>query len=675
MCIRILRKNLEHLHGYNGNFVIYDTADQQTLMKVCLAELDVSEKLFVPKEVLAKIGRAKDRLITPQQYINEAKDFREKKIGEIYARYQEKLRSYNALDFDDIINHTVNILKNFDDVREYYTSKFKYVLVDEYQDTNKAQYELISLLSEKGNLCVVGDDDQSIYAWRGADIQNIIDFEKNYKDCRVIKLEQNYRSTQNILDAANTVILNNENRKGKKLWTSAGKGDKISIYHASDDRDEAEHAVEILSSLKKEENMSLCDFAFLYRNHSLSRVIEDTLVRSGIAYKIIGGVRFYERKEIKDVLAYIHAIVNSADDISIRRIINFPRRGIGGTSIDMLTDISEKTGLGFLEIIRSEHIEELGRAKKSLVQFAQLMQMLADYSSQHKASGLIAKIVDETGMVEEYMKEGEIEGATRLENIDELISVAAELEENGEIESVNQFLEYTALITDTDVSDEDSDAVTLMTIHAAKGLEFQVVFVTGMEEGIFPKDDPNGADDGKIEEERRLCYVAITRAKSKLFLSRACKRMMYGRYMNNFESRFLEELPPELISEKYASFIDNDRGFSGAKKQWDGDNGSWGGGFEAKTAYSKTAGEGVYMPGKKSFDFMKTTAMPKATSIPNFGKSGANISFAPGDRVMHTKFGPGTVLSISGSGKMTILSINFDDCGAKSIISTAVAKL
>ena len=671
MCIRILRRNLEHLPGYNSNFVIYDTADQQTLMKVCLAEMDLSEKLFAPKEILGKIGRAKDKLITPEMYIAEAKDFREKKIGEIYAYYQKKLRGYNALDFDDIINHTVYILKNFEDVRDYYTSKFKYVLVDEYQDTNKAQYELISLLCEKGNLCVVGDDDQSIYAWRGADIQNIIDFEKNYKDCRVIKLEQNYRSTQNILDAANTVILNNENRKGKNLWTSAGKGDKISIYHASDDRDEAEHAIEIVSQLCEKENMQYSDFAFLYRNHSLSRVIEDTLVRSGIAYKIIGGVRFYERKEIKDVLAYIHAIVNPADDISIRRIINFPRRGIGDTSVDALAEISESTGLGFLEIIRSDRIEELGRARKSLASFAESMRILSDFAADHKASELISKIVEETGMVEEYMKEGEIEGATRLENIDELISVAAELEENGEIETINEFLEYTALITDTDVSDENSDAVTLMTIHAAKGLEFPVVFVTGMEEGIFPKDDPNEADGKKIEEERRLCYVAITRAKAKLFLSRACKRMMYGKYMNNFESRFLEELPTELTEEKYASFIDNDRGFSAGKKQW-GEN-SWGGGFESSSAVKTT--EGVYMPKEKTFDFMKTPVSPKPSTIPNFGKSSANESFSAGDRVLHPKFGAGMVTGVSGSGKMTILAINFDSCGAKSIISTAVSKL
>lgn len=658
ICIRILRRNIDNLFGYDKNFVIYDTADQQTLMKTCLESLNISEKLFPPKEVLHKIGRAKDSLMGPEEFIQTADTAKDKMIGEIYKFYQGRLRSYNALDFDDIINHTVNLLDTYEEIRSYYAEKFRYVLVDEYQDTNKAQYKLISLLaSGSGNLCVVGDDDQSIYGWRGADIQNIIDFEDNYKNCSVIRLEQNYRSTQNILDAANYIIMNNTNRKGKNLWTAAEGGDKIEFYLAQDDRDEAFHSVEKLTSLVFSENKKYSDFAYLYRTHAQSRIIEDALIRAGIPYRVVGGVRFYERKEIKDIMAYLKVISNPQDSISLKRIINFPKRGIGDTTVEKLEIYAEKNNEALIDVIKNESCEEVQRAQKKLTEFSALIDSFAQYSQTASPSELINHIIVQAQIDAEYLKEGEIEGLTRIENIHELISVAAELEETGEAETLNDFLEYASLVTDTDVSDDNADCVALMTIHAAKGLEFPVVFITGMEEGLFPKTDPYAEDESKLEEERRLCYVAITRAKEKLFLSAARQRMMFGRTAAYERSRFIDELPEELIDFK------SEYNFSNLKTNcYEKEEYVCGGKKIEKERLAKSGSEE-----KKSF-FSYKPAPVKREKAPS-------SNFSVGDRVMHKKFGEGTVTEVSGSESLVILSINFDSCGGKKIMANAVTAM
>ncbi len=640
VCVRILRRNIEKIEGYDKNFVIYDTADQKTLIKTCLSAMGVNEKEYPPFEVMHAIGRAKDKLMTPEDYLDTYTDFKNRNIGEIYRYYQRKLKEYNALDFDDIIRLTVKLLETDTEVREYLSNKFRYILVDEYQDTNMAQYRLISLLaSVNKNLCVVGDDDQSIYGWRGADIQNIIDFENQYDGCRVIKLEQNYRSTQIILDAANKVIENNQGRKGKKLWTAQEGGDKIQLYLARDDRDEAVNAVAQIKKLTRSENAGLSDFAFLYRTHSQSRVIEDTLVREGLPYKIIGGLRFYERKEIKDVMAYLRLIVNPSDNISLKRVINMPKRGIGDSTVEKLETIAEESGRSVLDVINAGEFSEVSRAAGKLEDFGNLMKKLSEISGENVPSKAIELIIEETGLMEEYKKEGEIEALTRDENMKELIGVAAELEKKGEAETMEDFLAYTSLITDTDVSDEETDCVVLMTMHAAKGLEFPTVFLTGLEEGLFPKVDPYCEDDEELEEERRLFYVAITRAKEKLFISHAAKRMMYGKTQFERPSRFLEEIPEELL--------------------------------EYQRNIPKPI-KPIAKPEQRKPDFSAAAARMTVKS-PLFTEPKG--SFAVGDMVEHKKFGKGKIAEVAEATGMTVLDIDFESFGRKRIVSSAVTKI
>ena len=548
VCMKILRRNIDKLGSYTSSFVIYDSADQITLVKMCLDRLNISEKALPPKEILGYIGRAKDSLIEPDEFEQNASSAKEDDVAKVYHLYQRYLAENNAVDFDDIINLTIKLFKKHPDVLEYYTNKFHHVLVDEYQDTNKAQYVLISLLCSKHkNLCVVGDDDQSIYGWRGADIRNIIDFEKSFPGCSVIRLEQNYRSTKNILDAANSIIENNINRKGKTLWTGSESGDKIHCYQAADDRDESDKLISTIAELSDKDSASYRDIAVLYRTHSQSRIIEDALVRNAIPYKIIGGLRFYERKEIKDLLAYLKLIVNPLDNVSLKRIINFPKRGIGLTTVSSLEELSDREQKSMLEILSCPDFPELSKAKSKLADFYSLINGLSDFSQNNATSDILKEIIEKTKLFEEYEKEGEVDAKTRKDNIEELVSMAVDLQQNEGIVSPADFLEYTSLITDTDVSDDSAEQITLMTVHAAKGLEYPYVFIVGLEEGLFPKTDPFSIDSSKLEEERRLCYVAVTRAKKKLFLSHAKRRLSFGRIMQNDPSRFISELPEHLL--------------------------------------------------------------------------------------------------------------------------------
>ena len=638
VCMKILRRNIDKLGNYTSNFVIYDTADQITLVKMCLDRLGFSEKVLPPKDILGFIGRAKDNLIDPEEFEDNASSAKEADIAKVYKIYQRYLSENNAVDFDDIINLTIKLFKRFNDILEFYANKFHHILVDEYQDTNRAQYELISLLCSKHrNLCVVGDDDQSIYGWRGADIRNIIDFENTFPDCTVIRLEQNYRSTKNILDAANSIIANNKNRKGKTLWTSSSGGEKIHCYQATDDRDEADKVISLICSLTEKEGSNYRDFAVLYRTHSQSRIIEDALVRSALPYKIIGGLRFYERKEIKDVLAYLKLLVNPLDNVSLKRIINFPKRGIGQTTLKTIEDLSAELGKSMLEIISSADCPELSKAKAKLLDFHSLITNLTAFSENHTTAETLKELIEKTNLLEEYEKEGEVDAKTRTDNIEELVSMAVELQETENIVFLSDFLEYTSLITDTDVSDESADQITLMTVHAAKGLEYPYVFIVGLEEGLFPKTDPFSVDLSKLEEERRLCYVAVTRAKNKLFLSHAKRRLSFGRIMQNDPSRFISELPYELI--------EFEKGFKSMPE----------------ISFSDTA-KHVQPKQIKKFtppSFTENTFADKNT-------------YSTGSAVMHKKFGKGTIASVDASSKMTILTVDFEQFGRKNIISTAV---
>ena len=445
--------------------------------------------------------------------------------------YQRRLEENNALDFDDIIVNTVRLFQKKQEVLDYYAGKFEYILVDEYQDTNLVQYRLVAMLaSVHGNLCVVGDDDQSIYGWRGADITNIIEFEHQFQDCKVIKLEQNYRSTKIILEAANSVIKNNTMRKNKKLWTDKESGDKINFYQADNDRDEARFVARfLLDNGGDDSGRTFNDCCVLYRTHAQSRIIEDALIREGIPYRIIGGLRFYERKEIKDVMAYLRLLINSNDSVSLKRILNVPRRGIGDTTIARIEEISQQTGKSMFEVVQqSKRYEALARSSAKLEKFVLYIESLRQMTEEKPASGVISSVIATSGLLEEYMKEGEIEGKTRVENVDELVSVAMELEANEDAVTLEDFLAYTSLITDMDSSDEEGEKVTLMSMHSAKGLEFDVVAIIGMDEGLFPKVNEFAVDERELEEERRLCYVSITRAREKLCMTCARQRLLYG---------------------------------------------------------------------------------------------------------------------------------------------------
>ena len=541
-CTRILRREIDVL-GYGSGFTIYDAADSERLIKECIKELKLDDKDYPPRKLSEVISTQKNELVSPHEYEQQtAGYFREGNYAEVYLLYQQKLKASNALDFDDIIMQTVDLLANHEDIRNKYQNRFRYVLVDEYQDTNHAQYKLVNLLvGDDHNICVVGDDDQSIYGWRGANIQNILDFEKDYPNAKIVKLEENYRSTQRILSAANAVISKNDNRAPKSLWTQNGEGTPLMLYTASTDKEEGAFVANTIKSMTMEDAM-YNDFAVLYRTNAQSRAIEDQLVMQGIPYRLFGGVRFYERMEIKDVLAYLKAINNPADDLAYMRIINVPRRGIGATTITKIQSYAAQMGIPFSRALaESDRIP--GMKNKNIIDFANFIAACIEFSINNPVSGLLTKILEETGYYRS-LNDGTIEGEGRMENVDELMSKASQFERESEDASLGRFLEDVALVADIDSYQEESGAVSLMTLHSAKGLEFNTVFVVGMEENIFPSARAaKDADLTALEEERRLCYVGFTRARKILYISHAMRRLRYDGFHNNPPSRFLKDVP------------------------------------------------------------------------------------------------------------------------------------
>jgi len=628
-CVRILRRDIEKI-GFNRNFVIFDTSDQETLIKDCLKQLNFSDKDFPPKMVLNMIGRAKDELIEPSEYMKmyEA-DFRMGRVAKIYRLYQDRLKQNNALDFDDIIMLTIKLFLDNPPVLKFYQNKFRYIHVDEYQDTNTAQYKLVHLLAKAHeNLCVVGDDDQSIYGFRGANIRNILDFEKDFKKCKVIKLEQNYRSTQTILDAANSVIRNNPGRKGKNLWTDNGKGCLIQHFYAENEHDEAAFVANEIIRLRKNEDRKNSDIAVLYRMNAQSRVIEDALMKYGVPYSIFGGLRFYDRKEIKDIIAYLRLIQNPSDDIALKRIINVPKRGIGSATISTAEKIAAERNCSIMSVVSdSAGIPELQRASGKLLEFVSIIENLRAARDTESVSSLIKDLIERTGMVKSLEDEDTEEAYARIENIKEFITVAQDFEEQNEENNLEEFLAGISLVSDIDTMDEQKDNVFLMTLHSAKGLEFPVVFMVGMEEGVFPGYRAITEEDG-IDEERRLCYVGITRAKEKLYITNTKSRKLFGNTTYNRKSRFIEEISPGLIQELGETRIQNNEGIK--------------------------------------FSLFRGS---KPISLEDIKKKNTEESFNIGDRVEHKKFGTGTVTLAKKEGDDLLLEIQFDSCGMKRLVA------
>lgn len=630
-CARILRRDGESI-GYTSHFTIYDTDDSKRVMKECQRLLNIDDKMLSHKTLLHEISHAKDSLISPEDYLNDAgDDVRLRKIGEAYRLYEKLLRDADAMDFDDMIVNTVKLLEENEEVRTRYQNRFRYVMVDEYQDTNHAQYRLTSLLAGgSGNLCVVGDDDQSIYRFRGATIENILSFEEQYHKAKVIRLEQNYRSTQNILDAANAVISHNTERKGKNLWTANGPGEKIVVDNAFDEQEESTFIADtIMDSVKGGRKWS--DHAVLYRMNAQSNAIERTFVRMGVPYRVIGGHRFYERKEIRDALAYLSVISNPADNIRLRRIINESKRGIGATTINHAAQIAAGLGLSLYEVIsHADEYEQLVRAAPRLRAFTQIIDGLAEAAEELPLNELFEKAMRDTGYLDSLALDRETY-QDRLENIQELSSNLLRYSEDNEEGDLNGFLEEVALMTDIDNYNEEADTVVLMTLHSAKGLEFPVVFIPGMERGIFPGIQ-SLYSASEMEEERRLAYVGITRAKERLYLTHARTRMLYGSTSHNAPSPFLEEIPEGLVEEKR----------------------------KVTLSQQKPSVQRAAKP-KKTFDHSFGPAAPKPSAPAG--------SYRVGDTVGHKLFGTGVVLSAQPMGNDTLLEIAFEKAGTKKLMA------
>ena len=679
-CVRILRQYIDRL-GFSRDFTIYDTDDAKRVLKDIVKELELDEKAFAPREILSIISNAKDAMESPQDFARKwsgSGDWRKERIAKIYARYTQVLREANALDFDDIILHTVTLLQSDAEVREYYRRKFRYVLIDEYQDTNRLQYLLMKqLVGEKGNICVVGDDDQSIYKFRGADITNILSFEKEYCNTRTIRLEQNYRSTQNILDAANGVIKNNTGRKGKTLWTDAGAGDRVLIKTVFNESDEANFVVSsIMMDYNRGRNWR--DHAVLYRMNAQSNALEYAFKRNGVPYQIVGGMKFFERAEVKDMLAYLTVVNNPSDDLRLRRIINNPPRGIGAKSIDHVQQLAAEQGVPMMDVLRrAGEYAALKNAGGKLEKFAKLIDGLRDAAETMELAEFYDYLCDKSDYVRALEEKNDMESRGRLENVQELKSnIAAFLENEPEDATLSGFLNEIALYTDLDSATTDN-CVTLMTMHSAKGLEFPCVYVVGMEEGVFPGERVRYNDE-EIEEERRLCYVAMTRAKERLTLTNARQRMLFGRTTPNAPSRFLEEIPAENADwvgkpdagARSAGFADD---FGGSS--WSSGCGSYGGGYGGKAA----VGGRVHT----SYDYAQmsrpsSTAKP-AVSAPKPSAPAALLKLSAGDRINHKAFGNGMVVSVTPMGGDALIEVAFDDVGTKKLMlktaGTHMAKL
>jgi DNA helicase-2/ATP-dependent DNA helicase PcrA len=673
ICVRILRRYIDRI-GYKTDFVIFDTSDQKTLIKECLKTLKVDDKIFTDRGVLSEISNGKNEMLEPKAYgVKYAGDFRKKTIAEIYELYQRRLRENNAIDFDDIINFTIKILSENPDVLDYYTEKFKYILVDEYQDTNKAQFTLVSLLASKyGNVTAVGDNDQGIYSFRGADISNILNFERDFPGTKIIKLEQNYRCTGNILKAANAVIKHNENKYDKKLWTENEEGHLPCIYCGEDEYDEGRYIVEQINHLKTEEYYKNSDFTILYRMNAQSRAIEDILMREGIPYKVIGGLKFYERKEIKDIIAYLRLIHNSADNLSLKRIINEPKRGIGKTSIEQIQEISDKTGNSMYEIIRNAQEYGLTRVFSNSRDFIEQIEYLKSKKDELKISDLIKETLNKTGYTKALENENSVEAETRIENLEEFLTVAIEFEEESADNTLAEFLENITLSSDIDGMEDQDDLVTLMTLHSAKGLEFPVVFLVGMEEGIFPGYKTIGEPQA-LEEERRLFYVGITRAKQYLYLTCAKHRTIFGSTSYNQVSRFVKEIPEELL-EGYAEVVErksvDKEEFKDYGYRWSYGKGQTVKTFkmseEDKSAVAKTIGE----QGTKS-EYQYRTAESFLNSIKQHNQTNdVDLSkYQVGQRVYHKKFGEGTITKLEQEGNDVKVDLEFDKAGHKRLMA------
>lgn len=717
-CVRILRRYIDKI-GYDRNFTIYDSDDQKSVVKEICKKLNIDTKLYKERALMSAISSAKDELVTPDEFMLRAGgDFAKSRIAQVYKEYQKILKNNNALDFDDLIMKTVELFKSVPEVLEYYQERFKFIMVDEYQDTNTAQFKFVSILAAKyKNLCVVGDDDQSIYKFRGANIYNILNFEKEYPDAKVIKLEQNYRSTKNILAAANAVIHNNSGRKEKSLWTSNEAGAKVAFEQYNSEHEEAAGVVDGIDMLMKDGQAKYSDCAVLYRTNAQSRVLEEKFVLRGIPYRIIGGQNFYARKEIKDLLCYLKTIDNGRDDLAVRRIINVPKRGIGATSLNKVDDYAVRHGLSFFEALEeAKEIPTIGKAADKISGFVNMIQVLRAKLEYISLAELLQEILDETGYVKELEAEGTEEALGRVENIDELMNKVIAYEEDHEEPSLSEFLEEVSLVADIDNLDEANEKVVLMTLHSAKGLEFPYVYMTGMEDGLFPSYMSIVSDDSlEIEEERRLCYVGITRAMKQLTLTYAKSRMVHGNTQYNKVSRFVREIPGKLLQmqgiiekekpvEKFASFSSTIKPYGGvfssqgsghsADRSFPGSGGNFGGaaskgGFSA--AHS-TAGSGSASGRSKLDELLKNQKIFKGSDIFEKQKSTvskssevfagkmsadvqhkfaaahsqtAGLNYSEGDRVRHIKFGEGTVVSIVNNSGDYEVTVNFDRAGVK----------
>lgn len=648
ICGKILRVNGDRL-GFSSNYTIYDTNDTVRVIKECQKKLNIDDKLLSYKTIRNEISRAKDSLISPKEFSETVgSDFRQKQIAEVYKMYQQTLLSNDAMDFDDMIVNTVRLFQENEDVLEKYQERFKYIVVDEYQDTNHAQYMLVKLLADRyKNICVVGDDDQSIYKFRGATIENILSFEKQYKDAVTIRLEQNYRSTTNILDAANSVIANNKGRKGKNLWSDNGIGEKVVAHTSNSENDEAKFIAEkILDDVAN--GMKFSDHAVLYRMNAQSSTIENVFSRSGIAYTVFGGLKFYDRKEIKDVLSYLQFIANPQDDLRLKRIINEPKRGIGETTVNNASEIAELYGVSLYEVFKNaSKYQKLSRSCAKLQQFCDMMDEIIAKANEILPSQILEEVLEKSGYLAALKAQG-VEEQDRVENVNELATAIMHYEEENEQPSLQEYLQEVALITDIDNLDETADRVVLMTLHSAKGLEFPVVFLAGMEEGIFPGSRLMFASPDELEEERRLAYVGITRAKQKLYITNARRRMLFGNITANNPSRFINEINNDCIefeSEKSPFASQNSSYSSGGFSQNKG-------GFSSEISFGRTS-------------FGKNSGKPAYSSA---NKSGG-ARFAVGDRVLHKVFGEGMIAKATKMGNDTMLEIIFDTVGTKKVMA------
>ena len=670
ICVRILRRFIDRI-GFDTSFIIFDTTDQRTLVKNCLKDLNIDDKLFNDRAVLSEISNAKNEMLEPDGYSLRANgDFRKEKIATVYELYQKRLKENNAIDFDDIINYTIKILQENEDIREYYTNKFKYVLVDEYQDTNRSQFTLVTILASKyKNITAVGDNDQGIYSFRGADISIILNFEKDFPGTKIIKLEQNYRCTGNILKAANSVIKNNEVKYKKELWTQNEEGNLPKVYQADNEYDEASYIVEQIEHLKREEYYKYQDFAILYRMNTQSRAIEDILRRENIPYKIIGGLKFYERKEIKDIIAYLRLIQNSNDNLSLRRIINEPKRGIGKTSLDKIEALSNETEIPMYEIIKRADEFGLNRVFLNSREFVNAIEELKAKKDEMSISELIKETLKKTGYTKALQNENTIEAENRIENLDEFLTVAIEFEEEEAENGLREFLEGITLSSDIDDLDEDADYVTLMTLHSAKGLEFPVVFLVGMEEGIFP-GYKSISEPKELEEERRLCYVGITRAKEHLFLTCSKQRTIFGSTSYNQVSRFLKEIPEELLEgyeESFGETTNKDRMFNDSNYSWTYGNQSAG----KMKSYKMESKETIAAASKvNNNNFMFRTAESFLSNLNKKANKEVDLSqYKEGVRIYHKKFGEGIINKVEPEGEDLKVDINFDKVGHKRLMA------